>query len=237
MHRSKISKLVNELLEKHNLAPWFYQVFGSAFYPQEKFMVVKQEASSLILSLLADRIARDNGFDTVTNHPMDYSLLALNGLGATPVSGTVPGGYADKLLANAVITAQISKTLAEIPLDDYREIRKEYSDLREPFRRLINEKLSPERLGRITKAETLDDCLKHAAQELAAKIEQGRRKNILAHCKYWAPWIALSLVTVAAAFPVSAPIALPLAGVTVALTFIEKVVPEPNSSDKVYIDD
>jgi hypothetical protein len=219
-------------LKKYNLAPDYYETIGAVIGLSREFLIVKGEASNLILSLLADRVARDNGFDSVTSYPLDYSLLALNGMGATRFSGSVPGGHADRLLASVVIKLQIPGIRADITLAEYREIRKDYSDLREPFARLVKEQLASGRLSEITDAGSLENLLREATADFSAKLKNIQHRSRYAFLKRWVPFTVLSLLGIAAALPVSLSIAMGLALITVTAGVIDKIVSDQSASEK-----
>lgn len=232
LHRSKVSHSVHQLLIKHQLAPDFLQDVAAGFDISNEVIVVDDKAANLILSLLADRVARDNGFDTVTSSLIDYSLLAVNGMGVSPCSGSVPGGSSNKLLASTILTAQVPQHIADIPLDEYGELRKEYSDLQEPFQRIISEQAALARIDRIANPELIAQHINKAASDFSLKLERIQRKRKLSYIKRFSPYVVAGLIELTNPLQFELKIALTLAAVTVVVEGIERAIPTADPDDK-----
>ena len=89
LHRSKVAPSVVQLMMNHELAPVAYQFAANAAGVPDDWLVVRQEASHLVLSLLAARVACDRGLHSVTDSPLDYSCCA-RWRGHWPQSGHDP---------------------------------------------------------------------------------------------------------------------------------------------------
>lgn len=232
LHRSKVSSAVEELLLKHDLMPEFYQTMAYAVGASDKFLVVKDEAANLILSLLADRVARDRGLDSVTSDPLNYSLLAVNGLGIGSLSGGVPGTRVEKVLASAVIQAQIPQGLPQMSIERYRNLREEFLRLREPLEHFMSSKVQLQQLDRISNAATLADEIHDSAERCSQAIDEVRARVQKGTIKHWIPFSLLSVIGVVSAVAVDPLVGLSLSSVSILVGAIDKVLSDPEQIEK-----
>jgi hypothetical protein len=233
LHRSKVSKPVMNLFRTHMFLPEDYGPgFASLFKDIKDFILVKQEAANLLLSILADRVAWDRGLDSVTQYPLDFSLLAVNGLGIGPLSGSVPGQHTQKVLASAIITAQVPQNLSEMPFEKYEELRKKYSEVAEPFNRVMAEASKFSKLDNISNAKFLADEIDNVSKEFSRLLQELPKKGIAANIRHWVPFSIFSILGLVSS-QVVAPIAgLGLASIGVVFSVLYEISSEPKQTEK-----
>lgn len=230
LHRSKVSQSVLALLNKYRMGPADFEDLKNKLMTMEKdrdprdWLEVKAEASHLILSGLAARVAWTHGYGPVTSSPLDYSLVALNALGYDRRSGSLPGPSSHCMLASSVVSTLIPESIEEIPTEVYLELRKEFSDVREPFRRLIMESDVAADLRGAADAEILRQRLEATAHDVSTRIEKVRQRRRFAQIEQWTPFAMLSLITFASVLSQDFKLTLALAGATVSIGVIEKVM-------------
>lgn len=232
LHKSKISTDVLRLLNKHDLGPARYREFAKGVTGGTDWIPVKREASHLILSLLADRMALQLGCGTVTSEALDYSLIAVTARGVGPLSGRLPGPTATRLLASLVIETLIPDSLNDAPLDLYIELRKELTDIREPFKELVQEAQSAEGLLDVSDVEMLAERLKAISERISEKIETVQARNRFSRFRKWGLFTVGSLVALGSALPLDLQLSLALAAMGITIEGLSLVVPEIESTDR-----
>jgi len=97
---------------------------------------------------------------------------------------------------------------------------------------LIKESNDAADLKGIADAEVLKQRLEATAHDVSSRIEKVRQKRKFAQIKQWTPFAMLSLITLASVMPLDFRLALALAGATVSIGVIEKVMSSTDDRDR-----
>src|ERR1039458_3891434 len=114
LSNAKLERRVRDLLMKHDLAVDLSPILGSA--PSGYSLSANREAADLIVSYVADRIAKRTGFDTMTDQPLAFMVHALDALG---VSDLGRAREAEGALASAVAQVVVPAEVEHLSLNDY----------------------------------------------------------------------------------------------------------------------
>jgi hypothetical protein len=140
-HHSKTSESIRELLAEYKLAR---TEFADLYGKPGEYLVVKEAASNLLLSHIADKIGRRCALATVTDQQIDFTLNAFNAMEVTA------NEHAASKLASAIIEMEIPYEIFEgVEPRRYKEIREFYGELREPFHNTLAQLTQLHRLDSI----------------------------------------------------------------------------------------
>jgi len=129
LHQSKVSKQIHDaLIENDLLDPILQEILGLV---KEECYLVPTQASNLILSYIADRIAGRTGLDSVTDENLSFLVNSLDNMGCFLER---PSGSTEGSLLSAIASISIPKSIEQITLREYRELRDSYVDIREVFK-------------------------------------------------------------------------------------------------------
>jgi hypothetical protein len=229
LHRSKVSDPIrNALIENHLLNPQLQGLIKSVGI--EEYYSVPEQASNLILSYIADRIARRTGLDSVTDENLSFTVNALDNTG---VWLERPTGAIEGSLLNTIVSVNIPLIIERIPLRDYRELRNSYIDIRETFKEYVAHVSLIHRLYRIEDIRTLEDRLQDIAKKVREECDRYQRTTLAKQFKDWGPLAVCSLLTITAAIMDPA-YAIAFASGTVAMELVKKVFLEERSTEKPH---
>jgi hypothetical protein len=196
MADSKICDAVREALEDSRMLGTQQQrVYGEHFPPNST--IVRLEACYLILSLIADHMARRQGFTTVTDRPLDFAMTALNGL------NVVDAGFANAsegLLTAAFATVLIPAEVLHLRLTDYRILRESYAGLREAVAAFVRESDEWCAIDRIGDPHLLEQRLAAAATSLRKEFDAFQKSRFIKSIAKWVPFCLGGLLPIAAAY-------------------------------------
>jgi hypothetical protein len=198
LHDSKLSNFVLQQLRANKLA--IESLKGLS--PSERFIPVRQEASSVILAGLASRIARRLGIDAITDQPLPFAVSALLGV----PQRTTNDGSAEGALLSAIANLMIPASVARIAAKQYGEIRDSYAGVREAFKALTAELAARHRLGRTDSPAEFAQRVEAVAQDFAREYREYRASRYARRFKSWAPLCIGGVLSVPTAFvsPLSA---------------------------------
>jgi len=193
IHQTKIPKVVKELLETTGLL----QVYRRGKRPPDGYLSVERNAGSLILSYVANRIARRKGVDATTDFTEGFAVNALENQG---IPFEQPLNLGSGCLVAAIAKCQVPAEVKYLSLDTYKEVRESYSEVREAFKYLSIELAAANRLAEISDVATLRDRVKDTADEFNKRCDEYWKSRLAKKVKKWLPWAMGSLVSVATGF-------------------------------------
>lgn len=188
LHGKKISYEVSSLLREFGLIRTELTDLAADIVKEEGFYVVNENASSLILSNVADRIGSRNGWNTITDREMDFAVNVLNSFQYKSVEDP------ESMLISSVISCEIPQEIQHLNPREYKEIYDSYSDIREPFHHVIRERSSLHQLGKIESRDVLEDRVREITDEFSLEVEKIRKSNF---GRRIARWIPISVGTIA----------------------------------------
>jgi hypothetical protein len=193
LHHSKTSGRIRELLDEYKLAR---TEFADFYGKSGEYLVVKEAASNLLLSHIADKIGRRCALTTVTDQQVDFTLNAFNAM------GVIRNEHAATKLASAIIKMEIPYEIFEdVEPQRYKEIRDLYSELREPFHNTLAKLTQLHRLDSISDPKVLEERVVKIATEFDAQIVKLKETEFGRKMKKWVPiGVGCALSVVGAAF-------------------------------------
>lgn len=211
LHSSKFCERIKQLLYDYEL------IFDKKIPNIDKnLFLIEDTASNLILSYLADNLANNYGLNTVTDHSMDYAMQLLNSLNINK------GNIANGVLASSIIKVYIPKDLSKLPINDYFEIRDQFSDIRGLFNRTITEMSLINRLDKIEDADVLNARAKQISNEFIEQYTEFQKNYFKKQFVRFTPIIIGNIFAISAAAINQVPLAI---GSSVS-SFIIQVVQE-----------
>lgn len=193
----------------------------------DRFVVIQEDASELILSGVATRMARRLGIDTITDKQLPFALNALR---------TVPLSTADAegALLSAIARASLPGAVANLTVEDYVDLRDTYSGIREAFKVLTVELAAVNRLTKLDDAVRLLERVEGVANDFHREFLDFQKSKYARAFRSWTPFV------VGAALAIPASLVSPEAGVVmaaggVAIQAIEKCArAEVQGPEKVF---
>ena len=183
LHVEKIGHGVGAQLERRDM------IRPSVGDPHWK--LVPRGVGGLVLSMVADQIAKDRGFDAITDEPLAFALNSLRQCAATD-SPRLEG-----VIASAVATMQVPRDISLVPAKQYAELRERYTDVRSEFARMVRAFKQDARLDRIANPIEFRKQLDQMAQDVGKEMERFRRTKVASKFNDWAPLVMTSLFPVA----------------------------------------
>jgi len=182
IHNTKISREVYSLLKEFGfMRSELKNSFVKCAFGIGSFSIVNESASDLIVSHIADRLARDYGWNTVTDRKIDFTVNALNAFEYRSLKDP------RSTLICSIINCEIPQEIQNVKLDRYKEIRDAYSDIRESFHRVIIELSDLYRLETIEDGQVLHERITEITSEFHSEIEELKNSNLGRKVKRWAP--------------------------------------------------
>lgn len=224
LHHAKVAPRVRDLLiEEGLLLPSLEEITKSI--GAEKVHPVPEQASNLILSCIADRIAKREGLDTVTDKELDFATTSLDSFG---VAVGCPEGCVEGSLLSAIATVSIPQEVDELGIQTYKDLRESYSPIREAFKEYVMHVAAVNRLARIEDRNVLSERTAAAAERIRDESEKYSHTTYARRFKRWIPFAICSMLSVGASFAEPAYV-LAFAVGTVSLELLKKVFIERTS--------
>ena len=162
VHGSKLSDRVRERLKA-------YKLMLPEELPQSlingDWWVVDEQASDLIVSYIADRLAATKGWTSITDHGDCY---VFNALQRTDVG--VNSTEAENQLASMLITELVPDVIELLPLEKYCELRKRHEPIREQLAIFVDEVVRKNRLNRIENTADLHEAVVECVRDLKKEV-------------------------------------------------------------------
>lgn len=188
VHDTKMSDEVQAQLRRHGL------MIAGFDNVTEGFIVVKKEASDIILAGLASRMARRLGLDAVTDRGMPFAFGTLRGMPRQDAND----GTAEGAVLTAIASVMIPTNVAHLTPTSYRELRNSFGEVREAFKVLTEELARVHRLNRVTDPHEFATRVTSIANEFGVEYRKYRRSRYARRFKSWAPLVFGGALSVAA---------------------------------------
>jgi hypothetical protein len=219
LSESKLMFEVRRLLEEYDLADTRSPLAEMA--PFEGAILANEEASGLIVSYIADRIARRTGLDTMTDEELPFVVRSLDTLGIMDRSLDREG---EGVLASTIANIVIPSAVEQLSIPQYQEIRESFEDVRGAFQELVRAVSIHAKLNRAQTATALDNRLQMPIVEFCKQWVHYKKSRTARKLKEWAPMCIGGILAIPAS------LVNPLAGVVLAtggfaVTAIEKYLP------------
>ena len=228
MHDRKISDAVRNLLRKYDLEKREFRDFASEVAALPDYSVINQEASDLILSLVADNVGSRAGLSTVTERQIDFALNTLNALTSQRSQRIV----AADMLASAIIACEVPEEVQFVDPATYKEIRDAFADVREPFHTRVLALSDLRRLGDISDPITVQERIQEITDEFDKEVQKLKKSHFGRHMRRWMPISVGALTSLAGAVFAVPAVAITSAAVSVSIQVIQEILPKPGESEK-----
>ena len=212
MHGSKLSPQVRDRLEAHGLM--LPEDFAKGFTAGD-WLVVNEQASDLILSYIADRLATRKGWTSITDNEGCYVFSALQ-----PTESRAGSDEAEDELARVLVTELVPDVIETLPLDTYCELRERYKPIREHLALFTHDAILENRFSHIGDAEELRGAVDEYVKDLRNEVLKFRTSAFGSAFRKWGPFSLGSIVSLGAAIP--GPWAFSLAGAGLLLMAVDK---------------
>lgn len=177
-HDAKMNYRIKSFLERKRLLRPELDLFPEAL-GKEGFHVVDERASRLVLSLIADTLARRHRLRTVTDEPLGFTLNSLN------AQGPASRHDASAKLATAIISTEVPETVGLLSANEYVELRNRFEEMRVPFQRAVRELCDDHMLGDISDANQLEETIAEIAMEYGRATDRFRNTRFSKQIKTW----------------------------------------------------
>lgn len=181
LHSSKIPPFVNAALEERNLVHVNAERVLGQQHDLHDFRIVQQDASGVILALIADHYGRAQTLRTVTDESLAYLNVALN---QNPVRRRAA---VEMSLATAILRFQIPERIAEMTPKQYVSLRKRYDDLRVPFQHAVRTICDDNLLAGIDSRRQFKEAVHNAAREFSLGVDKVLKSAFAKKLGRWTP--------------------------------------------------
>ncbi|WP_367874411.1 hypothetical protein [Luteolibacter sp. Populi] len=172
-----------------------------SFIEDSRWLSVPRGVSTLVMGMIAEKIAASEGFDAITDQPLAFALNGVNSCGADTAA------QIDGIIASAIATFNVPKDISYIPEKEYAELRERNSDARAEFARMVRELKSDHRLDRTNNLSAKLLKIENITSDIGKEMEKFRKSKFASKFHEWIPFHLTSL------FPIVSPLLLgPLPG-------------------------
>ena len=218
LHETKVSREIKNLLREHHLLDNdVTRISGSL--GAGGFLVVDEKASNLIVSTVADKVARRTGLDSITDEPFFFDVNVANGLG---LQQNASPGAAEGALLGSMATVLVPREISTISVARYGELRDSYAELREVFRRVITELSAIHRLGRVQSVSAVNISVQAVAQDFLEEFKRYKKTRYARAFRSWAP-LCVGGVLLAMSPLVNPPVAVGIAGTSLLINIVDRL--------------
>jgi hypothetical protein len=177
-HDAKLNDRIKPLLtERKLLRPNLDRLSKSI--GRRGFHVVDERAACLILSVLADTLARRHMLRTMTDEPIGFTLNSLN---RERLSNRLA---VEARLASTILTAEIPETIGVLSPEEYVELRKRYEEIRTPFRRAVRLLYDDHMLDTVSDAGQLEEVMAEVVADYGNGVSRFRKSRLAKRLKNW----------------------------------------------------
>lgn len=164
-HNKKMSEEMYDLLEKHHLLNIDSNELKSfSGIDLKDFSVVNRYAADLIISHIADNMAKRLHINTITNNPFAFSVNSINPI---PIQRN---SQKKGLLTSTIIRCIIPEKVEDLSTDQFLEIREEYSDIRESIHNISKNLAEFNDLGEINDNRLLQKEINNISNEFSIQV-------------------------------------------------------------------
>ena len=183
MHGSKLSDRVRDRLKAHGL---MQSEFGEG-----DWLPVNEQASDLVLSYIADKLAARQGWTSITDREGFYVFNAVG-----QPSAFDPPDDAEDLLARLMVAELVPDVIDRLSIEKYSELRNRYAPIRERLNIFINEMVLENRLDRIGSGAELEQAVQDCVGDLKKEVLSFRASTFGEFFRKWGPFSVSSLITI-----------------------------------------
>ena len=202
VHGSKLSKLVRERLSAHGLM--IPKSLTDALSSGD-WWCVEEQAADLILASIADRLAAQKGWTSVTDRNGCFLFNSLE-----RAEDSASPNNAEELTAQLLVTELVPDLIEAVPIKTYCELRKRYEPIRVCLAGFLNELVIDNRLKDIGDPQELQRAVEDSTEELRKQVLAIRESSFAGIFKKWGPFGLSSVLTVSAAALVAPQLTIPL---------------------------
>ena len=192
---AKLQERVRRLLMEYDLASEVRNPYtGRSAFVGDTFPA-NEEASNLIVSYVADRIAKRTGMDTITDLEIPHAVQSFDALNLSPQT---VNRESEGLLIAAIATTAIPATVSSLTVHEFQELRQSYSDVRTPFNELISSLAAYAKLHRQQSAAAAEKRVELASAEYQRQMKAYRESHFARNIDKWTPVAIKSILAVLA---------------------------------------
>jgi len=222
LHVSKTSPSILNALEDLHLMPKASSALATGFSNEQGWLIVEEDSADLLLSHLSNHLSKTYGYSPITYKSLPFALNSLNDMNAN----TLPDS--ETLLASAILNLEFPFGLSQMGLPQYNALRAAYGDIRQPFHELINNLSRIGRLRDIASADELQARIHEIQSDFDSRYMKFKKSTYMQQFRKWAPWTASGILTFISSATLTAPVSLAVAGGSVLISAIDKVLAEGN---------
>lgn len=184
-----------------------------------EWLQVDKRVADLILSMLADRMARKRPgvFFTSSDREAAFAVAAMSDLNHSRLAAWNP----EALLASAILTVEIPSNIADMPINRYIDIRNRYHENRDIFRLAMQELRNLYLEGSFHEPDAFRQQLENVVKDFSKKTQRLREQESRRRVIQWAPITIGGIVSIAAAAITTPIVAISAAGVGVVLQIFQ----------------
>ncbi len=230
LHQDKVSENVRKLLRKYNLVDKDSSKI-LADIQNGQYMVVNENACDLIVSNVASNLSKKYGLPSLTDKLLFNSFNNISEL------STYSRSDSPNILASSIINLVIPDNISSLNENDYWQLKHAFSDLKEPFHRLIKDLINLYGLNNIHDENELKERIKDISREFNKEYSKFRQTRWIKKFKKWGPIGIGGLFTLAGATCSNPIIAISgaAASITIQILSESKLLKSPqNGKSEVY---
>lgn len=187
LHNDKISGSIFRLLEEYHFIHRNSQEICDSI-GANNFYVVNKTAADLIVSLIADKIASSQGFNTITDQSLSFTINSLNFFNPRSDSRSLNLiGDSRSLLSYSLTNCVVPQNIENLSIEDYVQIHDKYKEIHELFQGVISDLNNQHKLEYITDRFTLETKVNEITQEFNSEIEELKKSSMMSKIKKWCP--------------------------------------------------
>lgn len=185
LHIEKIGYNVRSELEKRGML--------RASFGDENWEIVPRGVGNLVVGMLADRIAEENGLDAITDQPLAFALNSLNQC-REECSARIEG-----IIASTVASVHVPKSIALLSTEDYVELRKAHESVRAEFARMVRDLKEVQRISSKLSPPVFATRIEEIVGHIGSEMQRFRDSREASKFNEWIPFSIASLAPIAAA--------------------------------------
>jgi hypothetical protein len=184
LHVEKIGSHVRTELKKRNML--------RPSLGEEHWEIVPRGVGSLVVGMLADRVAERNGLDAITDQPLAFALNGLNQCCAED-SARIEG-----VIASSVASVHVPKSISLLSTKEYVELRKAHEQVRAEFARMVRELKQTQRISAKLEPNVFKERINGIVGHVEIEMQRFRTSKEASKFNDWVPFSIASLAPLAA---------------------------------------
>lgn len=228
LHNEKISHEVLYLLREYGLIKEELSDLAEAL-GLPGYFVVNKNAGDLIVSSIADKVSGRSGWNTITDHQLDFSYYALNDFTFKRINNP------RNTLACAIISTEIPAEIATLTPKKFKELREAYSQIREPFQHIILDMSNLKNLESIEDKQTLTAIINDITRDFNKEVQDFKKAKYIRDIKQWTLLGIGAMASLIGAIFNKTQISIATAAVGVTVQVVQTYLPAEPVSDKTIV--